>query len=261
MATQTTQSGESDATAPPVQPIRSILKKVPSDSAVSDSESPRHKKSITFNESVTTHWTNHKVSILTERRNSAELAAKYSNGEPGTLTGSTTTTPLEGEDRQDGGNQGGGGSGGGGRASSLRNSLKSKVGGVFLRFGGGSGKSQVSEGEGEEGEGGDASNVLEECSGGTVTHTTDKKRTARPKRRSSDAVLSSSMTEPYSSHSLPRMNSFDSSTAELFTSSRGSRSLRKILKLGRHLKPGGGGGGRDGEPVLTKVTPLGGGLG
>lgn len=207
----------SDQCSPTVAPIRSILKKVFSDTEMTESDLPRPKKSITFNTDITTHWGSSKRPT---KETTAE-SDKPSNGDAYVET--TEDMDVDGRPRRNSRS----------KMYQLRSGLKTKMGGVLHRLG----RSQI------QGGGGDM-----EASGGVSLE-----KGNRMKRRASDMSESAEHFDP-KRHSQPRAASVGSS--ELFTPS--NKSLRsKFMRFGQRFKPEPQGSG-GGEPVLTKVTRLGG---
>ena len=269
MACQTENSATASVTAPP---IRSILKKASSEAdvvAVSDStDLPRrksHGRSITFNEEVVTHWS---------------TGSKHAKASPDKSNGKTDS--LELVDVFDSDEHG--------RRNSrsvmhqFTSGLKMKVGGVLQKLGRShsqgddcdemetsiselvSGQRGVASASGS-GPGSDERGLTQSCisdlgschrgvaSGSGLC--SDRRGGAHIRAQVSDISASAEHFDPTAkrSLSLPRGTSFGSS--ELFT--RHNKSLRsKFAKLGQRFKIESRGGGSDGEPVLTKITPLGG---
>lgn len=228
------------SSAPTVPPIRSILKKTTSGSTTSETDIPSSRKrgkSITFNEDVVTYW------------GSLKPTRKAANG------GASSVSPQEDMEVDSQGHTS--------RRSSrlkmmtqLRSGLKTKVGGVLHKLGRSQNFEDVPEGEGGgAGVGGGKEEGGKDSSGlgpGLATPE-DIKKGPRMKRRASDSGTPLELFEK--SHSLPRSTSLTSS-AEIFT--HHNRSLRsKFARFGQRFKLDSRGSG-DGEPVLTKVTPLGG---
>lgn len=221
MASKKKSTDPNPPTPPVPVPVRSILKKVGSDLNVSTSSTPKgKKKSITFDDNVTMRWSDGTIKINEEHMACDELGAegKTSNGEASSCSLSSLETHCEMDVAGKDSRQ----------SRSKMSGFRTKVGGILRR----SGRTQVQGG-------------------------IDDLESSRPKMKRCASEMSASLDQvnpaTRKSHSLPRQGSFDS--AELFSHS--NKSLRsKLLRFGRHFKLESHGGGDDGEPVLTKVTPL-----
>ena len=224
-------SGENESGLPP---IRSILKKVSSDGAMSGSN-PRGKK-ISFDTSLTLQWAQQdsKLESLKESGNGEAGGAVgvASNGEPSPFSSSVEV--RGGLEVADGNEEPGKPL----KSSSFKKAIKTRVGSVLR---GRSSRTHVLEGVADL-----------EASGSGLSAENNRHEAGR---RVSD--MSASAEYPSGrSHGLPRLRSLDS--GDLF--SRSNKSLRsRIAKFGKHFKPDfHKESADDALPVLTKITPLGG---
>ncbi len=254
MATQ----DEESVTYKPTPSVRSILKKTDVDIDAPPSSGPQKEKKksgrcISFDDKVTMHYSNAVMEAKLTRNDddNSDLVENVSNGEPALIEedlcageGSEVSEQdvvVKSKKHSTEGFKGG---------------LKTRMGSILKRSQGN--RTQV---QGDSPSPAPTQKTDLQASGGTSF----EKKAARLKRRSTDTftaseIVSSTASMSGKTRSLTRMNTADS--AEIFT--RRNKSLRsKITKWGKYLKPGGGLGGSGGEapgdePVLTRVTPLGG---
>lgn len=298
MACQTENNSTPSVTTPP---IRSILKKTPSEADVEADHDPTdlprrksHGRSITFNEEVVTHWStgskhakassdksNGKTDSLDliedfdsdehGRRNSRSMMHQFRSGLKTKVGGvlqklgrslgqsdeydvmETSISDLSSDQRGVASTSGSGiGSDGKGSASTSGSGLVSDRKDVAST----SGSSLGSDGKGVASTSGSGLGSDQRGLSHSFNSSLGSERRGM-RAQVSDISASAEHFDPAAkrTRSLPRGTSFDSS--ELFT--RHNKSLRsKFAKLGQRFKLDSWSGGGDGEPVLTKVTPLGG---
>ena len=271
---------DQDTISNPTPSVRSILKKVDSETDVPQSSKEKRKqsKSISFDKKVTMHFSDANVEANLSSIDGEDEGV--SNGELGVTSESSLALAVddsEGSEVSSGGREVtvklkapalDGVKGGG---------IKAKVGSMLRRSSLSRGSRTRSQGD-SPAQGGTPSSKGDHTPSESTTSPsssmsaasgpegTDEATTSRLKGGASDmfstsgSYLSSSLSSRFAgkTRSLPRTISADS--ADLF--SRRNKSLRsQFVRFGKFLKSGGGGGGGDDsrdEPVLTKVTPLGG---